>query len=254
MRLRIDCAFLRFNNGTAITEKSNISVHANGRLYIHDLKTATSPTNPTAIAGLHLILRRFDAALVSVDQSNLVWARKAFVISKNVLRTPILGLTTNLTAPAIKDLFQSGMSDFIRYPLCTEELRTRIEQLRKQSNTNHKFSYPDLIQYNNELAPQVFDHAILDQNEYTLKNIVQDSASHGANSKDSFNNAKALVVKNFERAYIVASLMQSSGNIALAARNAKKHRRAYWALMQKHNIDASLFRKSGNKMREPEDE
>ena len=54
----------------------------------------------------------------------------------------------------------------------------------------------------------------------------------------SFREAKA----RFERAYVEELLIAHGGNISHAARDAHKHRRAFWELIRKHNIDASRFR------------
>lgn len=59
---------------------------------------------------------------------------------------------------------------------------------------------------------------------------------------DGFQQLKAIVVAQFERAYLTQALARSKGNIALAARNSLKHRRAFWALMRKHQISADAFR------------
>lgn len=59
---------------------------------------------------------------------------------------------------------------------------------------------------------------------------------------ESFQSAKARLVSDFERLYIERLLVRSSGNIAQAARSAKKNRRAFFELMRKHGIDAERFR------------
>ena len=53
----------------------------------------------------------------------------------------------------------------------------------------------------------------------------------------SFREAKALVVAQFERAYIQKLILASRGNISRAAEAAHKNRRAFWQLMRKHRID-----------------
>lgn len=56
-------------------------------------------------------------------------------------------------------------------------------------------------------------------------------------------DVKAKLVKEFERHYIVEALEKNKGNIATAARYSGKHRRAFWALMHKYEIDAEDFRR-----------
>jgi two-component system response regulator GlrR len=59
---------------------------------------------------------------------------------------------------------------------------------------------------------------------------------------DSFQAQKARLVADFERQYIEQLLAQCEGNVSLAAREAKKNRRAFFALMRKHHIEAGRFR------------
>jgi hypothetical protein len=54
---------------------------------------------------------------------------------------------------------------------------------------------------------------------------------------------KAKLVEEFERSYIIEALEKNKGNIAMAARFSGKHRRAFWALMHKYEIDADDFKR-----------
>ena len=56
--------------------------------------------------------------------------------------------------------------------------------------------------------------------------------------------AKARVVEGFERDYIRLALSRHAGNVAQAARACCKHRRAFWALMRKHGIEAAPYRQA----------
>ena len=55
---------------------------------------------------------------------------------------------------------------------------------------------------------------------------------------DSFKEAKARAVDEFERQYLSDLLLVHHGNITKAALAAKKNRRAFWQLLRKHHIDA----------------
>ena len=68
-----------------------------------------------------------------------------------------------------------------------------------------------------------------------------DAAAAGADD-ECFRSAKARVVQHFERDYIERALQASAGNIANAARMARKNRRAFFELLRKHDIDAERFR------------
>jgi DNA-binding NtrC family response regulator len=63
-----------------------------------------------------------------------------------------------------------------------------------------------------------------------------------AASDDSFGVAKSRIVEDFERRYIEQALARCQGNISRAALLAKKNRRAFFALIQKHDIDPVRFR------------
>lgn len=58
----------------------------------------------------------------------------------------------------------------------------------------------------------------------------------------SFRLSKSKIVEEFERDFITRALIRNQGNIASAARASSKHRRAFWALMRKYQIDASEYR------------
>ena len=59
---------------------------------------------------------------------------------------------------------------------------------------------------------------------------------------ESFQFAKARLIRDFEKEYIQTILMVHKGNISRAAKTAKKNRRAFWQLMQKHGIEVAKFR------------
>ena len=57
----------------------------------------------------------------------------------------------------------------------------------------------------------------------------------------SFQDMKARVIEEFERAYLSELLTAHSGNISKAARAAKKERRAFQRLLMKHGLDRRVF-------------
>jgi DNA-binding NtrC family response regulator len=63
-----------------------------------------------------------------------------------------------------------------------------------------------------------------------------------ATCKMSFKEAKASVVKDFEKSYIERLLLSYKGNITKAAQAAQKNRRAFWQLIRKHQIDVQIFK------------
>jgi DNA-binding NtrC family response regulator len=62
--------------------------------------------------------------------------------------------------------------------------------------------------------------------------------------QESLREAKAKEIARFERDYIQGLLSACKGNITRAAQVAKKNRRAFWQLIQKHQIDVARFKTS----------
>src|SRR5260370_10784573 len=61
-------------------------------------------------------------------------------------------------------------------------------------------------------------------------------------SAETFQQAKAKIVEQFERDYIHRLLLSCHGNISKAAQAAHKNRRAFWELIRKHHIDVHRFK------------
>jgi len=61
---------------------------------------------------------------------------------------------------------------------------------------------------------------------------------------ESLQQAKAKEIARFEKNYIQGLLHACKGNITKAARVAQKNRRAFWQLIQKHEINVSRFKSS----------
>lgn len=62
------------------------------------------------------------------------------------------------------------------------------------------------------------------------------------NDAQSFKEAKARFVDEFEKAYIQKLLLANHGNISRAAEAARKHRRAFLQLIRKHGIDVQEYK------------
>jgi two-component system response regulator GlrR len=61
---------------------------------------------------------------------------------------------------------------------------------------------------------------------------------------ESLRQAKAKEIARFEKNYIQGLLSACKGNITKAAQVAQKNRRAFWQLIQKHEINVSSFKSS----------
>jgi DNA-binding NtrC family response regulator len=53
---------------------------------------------------------------------------------------------------------------------------------------------------------------------------------------ESFQDAKARMIEEFERTYLENALVASAGNISKAARHAGKDRRSFFELLKKHSL------------------
>jgi len=273
MRERLDGVILDFGDVTNWCQQKEGS-YAKGRLHLHRLARADTDTdNIYALADMAASLQRFDVCLLAICEENLAWIRQAMLAARPTLRVPIIGLVRNLKAAVIGDLYNLGMAAFVREPLCVEEIRIRTERVLDGPRIATAAGYaetqaigPSAVQDGNKdyghialyqsnangcTAAGVADsetnalsdtHIVRQPGDPELEAFAIASAVHCSSSNDSFGVAKSNVVGCFERAYLHASLAKSSGNIAMAARGAKKHRRAYWALMRKHNIDAAPYR------------
>ena len=262
MRERLDCALLISTHGDDTHSSSQVSahpclgVHASGRLHIQPLHAPVCMDQAGSARVLlesAVMLQRFDACLVAVSSRNLGWMRMALSLANGVMQTPVLALVQDLKAGALGDLYTLGLNDFVREPVCTEELRARIEHLldtRRQHTAQPEVACQSLAMASSAyeqasasmLNERTLHESILQRSGLELEAFAIASASRSATTKESFRAAKSQVIERFERAYIKAALGRHSGNIAMAARAAQKHRRAFWALMRKHDIDAAPYR------------
>lgn len=64
----------------------------------------------------------------------------------------------------------------------------------------------------------------------------------GSEAALRFQEAKAAVIRRFERAYLERQLSRHAGNVSRAARASGKHRRAFFELLRKHEIQVEHFR------------
>lgn len=231
---------------------------------------------PDALARIALSLRRFDGCILPVAPCSLAWARMALQQARDALTTPILLLIHDVKAPAILDLLSLGAADFIGQPVCLESMRVRLARLARPGAARpgsvaggvheRQVSYlgapPEADRAMPALAPAhamragraagavptpwaAAPHArprvpadIVEQALNTMRHQYRRSAP------ETFRAAKAQVVNGFEREYIRHALSRHGGNVAQAARACAKHRRAFWALMRKHGIDAAPYRQA----------
>lgn len=256
MKERLDCAMVNGSEQDTWAQQW-LGAQANGRLYLHFMggnSVGVSSDSVQLLAASAKHLSSYDACILLVSPQNLSWARTALVAANGLLKTPVVVIARELKAAALDDLYKYGVHDFVRDPLCFEELRVRLERALKsrdyplESTAPHSYVSEDRGDYEHvlfnptALSLDAFCENILDRSGIEIEAFAAASASRSATSKESFRSAKSKLIARFERAYIAAALGRHAGNVAMAARYAQKHRRAFWELMKKHKIDANHFR------------
>ena len=234
MREVFECAVLQAPDQAGpglIDGGDRLKLHAYG---LGGTTAAGEPASDTTglIAASALALQRYDACLLYVEPANLPWVRIALSRARSVLRTPVLALVHGVKAAALADLLVLGVADFVRMPICSEELRARLMRLSGRT----------LLQEPRPAygAAPPSAAAVPPMPPRSSRSASVDIASYEPD--EPFRQAKARIVSKFERAYLSQSLRRHDGNVARAARAASKHRRAFWALMHKHDIDAKSYR------------
>lgn len=104
-----------------------------------------------------------------------------------------------------------------------------------------------------ELENCVERAAVLSRDSQTIEAghvHIGDTLDEAARAPESFQEAKRRVIAQFERTYIKDLLASHHGNIASAARAARKNRRAFWELLRKHSISAAHFQTNNGEGRE----
>jgi hypothetical protein len=166
-----------------------------------------------------------------------------------------------LRAAAVQDLLELGLSDFMLESACSDEAGARLAQHRRRPPEQAGLVAEASPAYAARHGAQPSAYASRHSSPHPFAHLPVHSLPHpaprGRQARHkgaglpadipddlSFRAAKNRVVTAFERQYISSALARSSGNIAVASRAADKHRRAFWALMRKHQIDAAPFREA----------
>jgi hypothetical protein len=235
------------------------------RLYVQDISSVLLPHRggPGPASANPVVMRRFDGCLLPVSRASLSWTRTLLVGLNAKPCVPLIALLFDITAPATLDLLSLGITDFVRDPVCPDELRARLLHSKRQTRAsalakgaagsaglwagaNALSPAKDATERRRRPADRTID--LLDRPGMLGLTVRAPGAADDAEYLDvrsidePFRQAKARVVAGFERAYLRGALYRHSGNVARAARAACKHRRAFWALMRKHQIDAAHFR------------
>lgn len=229
MRGMIDCGVLMVpEHARWMRELMEDWTTVRERIVLHGV-SLDAPAGPDALERQALALKRYDVCLLPVTLATLGWTRTALAVAGAALQTPVLGLVRDMSAAGLQDLLSFGLNDFMRYPVCAEEFKTRLGLIAGPGRPPRPESHEEAPAEDDapaDPAPEVYPH------------LAADIAL-----REPFQAAKAKIVTEFERHYIADMLMRYQGNISQAARAAHKNRRAFWQLMRKHEIAADPYRR-----------
>ena len=275
MRQQVDCAVLRLSvHESWVEDTLQQASSAMTRIRLHRLdweqfgvdtehSLSTINLDVQIFARSTVSLRRYDVCILPVSMETLGWTRLALAAIPRGPFIPLIGLFNGLKSAAMQDLLELGMADFINLPVFPEECRARILHVASHMPRSLALREPSLSGREWVQAAVTGDYERLSngqKNEIAAKaragaskalKLVKTRAPQfgqyiapksGQGTAEPFREAKAYVVAEFEKEYITHALERHQGNIAMAARAASKHRRAFWQLMRKHNISAELYR------------
>lgn len=277
MRQQIDCAVLKLaSHADWVESELQRASGALTRIRLHSLNWETSAAIAEHDSGVRLAvnafatssvsLRRYDLCLLPVTIETLGWTRQALAAIPRGPFVPLVGLFSGLRSAAMQDLLELGLADFVRVPLDPDEFRARLLAVISKMPRPGTLREPQASPASGVGAiPQNAPVGAHDAVTRTgLRGVasrfgpggrsLRTGSRHGGPQygqgpkrdrtmqQESFRSAKSQVVDKFEREYIANALAATEGNIAMAARASSKHRRAFWALMRKHAIDAAQFR------------
>ena len=262
MRQQIDCAVLGLSIHRVWLDSALKQMEpASARIRMHnldwevdaehlDLSVSPVQVDIHAFAKSAVSLRRYDVCLLPVSLETLGWTRQALAAIPRGPFVPLIGIFSGLRSAAMQDLIELGLSDFVRLPLCPDEYRARIlSTVSKVPRAGTSLREPEPTYV---AATAIGSSAMrlhrqpsrsIKNNKINAMQYAQgDIKGHTQTEVESFRVSKANVVEQFERDYVTRALELHNGNIAKASRASSKHRRAFWALMRKYQIDADLYR------------
>lgn len=209
--------------------------------------------HPQVLQELSLVFERYDCIIMPITPDTLIWTRIVLSQIHDTLRFPIVALSHNVQPIAFVDLAGKGISDYIFESDNVTILRVRLlNLLEKQKTVSVTTVKPlKLTEPRKDVPMKVlsfFANLLQEEKEKERKHRKR-TARTGRNKPqenidytESFREAKCRVVTEFERNYVVGVLRAANGNIAVAAQRANKHRRAFWELLRKHQINPDDYR------------
>lgn len=125
----------------------------------------------------------------------------------------------------------------------TEFNKQTLEFTQEALNSLMVYSWPGNIR---ELEHVIERAIVLCEGPNIRHSDLAISTSQSPRRRESLQQAKAKEIARFEKNYIKGLLSACKGNITKAAEVAQKNRRAFWQLIQKHEINVGAFKSSGS--------
>lgn len=183
-------------------------------------------------------LRRYDALLMTVSVDNLAWARQSLAALPKSPTVPMVALVKGLRSGALIDLIELGLADFVRWPVCGDELRARLitAVCRAPRYIPLRESARAVAPAHDPRRPSQSSEPDSRPVSWTPPNPLR--VSELSWPLQPYKESKQRMIDLFERQYLRAALRRSHGNISEAARLAQKDRRTFWGLLRRHGISA----------------
>lgn len=207
--------------------------------------------HPRALKELAIIFERYDCLILPITPETLVWTRVSLAQLGGRLSFPVVALASNVQPLAFLDLVSLGIEEYIFPNDDVSITRIRLSNIIERHKMLYR-SFRQVLQKSQEFfqVPIDTDHVLEAINEMAMaaqkpKKKRRRSSRFSTDKvqyEGSFQDAKARVIKEFEKNYVVNALMESKGNICAAAQRSNKHRRAFWGLMRKYEIDADDYK------------
>lgn len=186
-------------------------------------------------------MRQADVRIIAASNLNLEETVASGKLRQDLYyRLNIISLTLPPLRERREDIPLLAQHFLVKY---ANEFANEVEEISPEAlHTLMMYGWPGNVR---ELE-HVIERAVLLCKGAILRgsDVAIGSAQPGA-CQESLQQAKAREIARFEKGYVEALLRVSGGNITRAALVAKKNRRAFWQLIQKHRIDVSRFRAKG---------
>ena len=183
-------------------------------------------------------IRRANVRVIAASNVNLLEAVDNGKIRQDLFyRLNIL----SVTLPPLRDRRED-------IPLLARSFLTRYARESQKEVTDFSEEVLNLLMVHSwpgnvrELEHVVERAVVLSTGEVIQPSDIHIPSSIAEAHRESLQEAKAKEIARFEKSYIQGVLSICSGNITKAAQVAKKNRRAFWQLIQKHHIDVSRFK------------